>query len=250
MEIYEPVSSAPEAKYGARTRHWLGVAVEAVDWRLRRRLGVSEYTRSSDCILRMQIIRNTDHLRLIDGTCLRPGDRIIDLHFWNQQVPLMSRTGATLGWARRMNEGFGRSLHELAHHLAARADVDDIVAIRAVAALGAEARGDKISRILSRFGFDIVVQRDAPSIMKQIRRLGENILISFIVLAYNPRALRPDTLSRDRVYGYLSRSMLDQRYRTAKSKDARQLTIRCRPHGNSTSQGSRECHSAQSPVSY
>jgi hypothetical protein len=235
MEIHEPVSSAPQARCNARTRSWLGVAIEALDWRLRYRLGVSEYTRSPDCILRMQIIRNADDLRLIDGTCLRPGDRIIDLHIWNQQVPLMPGAGATLGWARRMNEGFTRSLHELAHHLAARTDVDDIVAVRAVAALGPDARGGKISRILSRFGFEIVVQQEARSATQQIRRFGENILISLMVLAYNPIALRPDTLTRGRVYGYLSRRMLDQRYGAAGEKGPRHLAIRGCRHDNAMS---------------
>jgi hypothetical protein len=235
MKMHEPVSSARQAGCGARTVSWLGVAVEAMDWPLRRRLGVREYTRSPDCILRMQIIRNADDLRLIDGTCLRPGDRIIDLHFWNQQVPLMPGLGATLGWARRMNKDFTLSLHELAHHLAARTDVGDIAAIRAVAALGADARGDKIARILSRFGFETVVQQDAPSVMRQIRRLGENILISLMVLAYNPIALRPDTLARGRVYGYLSRRMLDQRYGEAGDAGPHHLAIRATPHDNSMS---------------
>jgi hypothetical protein len=227
MEIHEPVSSAPQARCVARTRSWLGVLIEAMDSRLRCRLGVSEYTRSPDCILRMQIIRNVDDISLTDGTCLRPGDRIIDLHIWNQQVPPMAGAGATLGWARRMNESATRSLHELSHYLATNPDVDDIVAVRAVAAFGADAKGDKISRILSRFGFETVVREDAPSLRQQIRRFGENILISLIVLAYNPIALRPDTLTRSRVHGYLSRRMLDERYGAAD---------RCTTRGQSTEQ--------------
>jgi hypothetical protein len=178
----------------------------------------------------MQIVRNADYVLLKDGTCLRPGDRIVDLHLWNQQVPLMPEAGPTLGWARRMNDSFKRSLQELAHHLAARTDVDDIVAIRAIAALGADARGDKISCILSRFGFDIVLQQETPSAARQIRRYAENILISLMVLAYNPIALRPDTLRRWRVPAYLSRRELDDRYgvapkRACRLPDLQQLQI-------------------------
>ena len=118
----------PQKRDVTRNHPWLGILMEAVDWRLRRWLGVSEYTQSSDCIFRMQIVRNADYIVLKDGTFLRPGDRIIDLHLWNQQVPLMPEAGPTLGWARRMNDSFRRSLQELAHHLAARTDVDDIIA--------------------------------------------------------------------------------------------------------------------------
>ncbi len=209
--------------------------MEAIDSRLRCRLGVSEYSGSSDCILRMQIVRNTDYLHLRDGTLLRPGDRIIDLHFWNQQIPVMPEAGPTLGWARRMSECFRRSLQELAHHLATRTDVDDIVAVRAVAALGADARGDKISCILSRFGFDIVLRQEMPSTTLQIRRYGENILISLLVLAYNSIALRPDTLRRSRVPAYLSRRALDSRYRAAPKRGCPSpdlLPPETRPGGN------------------
>jgi hypothetical protein len=230
MERHEPALSSAKPRCTTRSHPWLGVLMEVVDRRLRCRLGVSEYTRSSDCILRMQIIRNADYVLLRDGTCLRPGDRIVDLHFWNQQVPLMPEAGPTLGWARRMNDSLKRSLQELAHHLAARVDLDDIVAIRAIAALGTDARGDKISRILSRFGFEVVPQQETPSAARQIRRYGENILISLMVLAYNAIALRSDTLKRGRIQAYLSRRELDDRYaaapkRTRRLPDLQQLQI-------------------------
>lgn len=223
MRRREAASSSAKARRVTRNHPWLGILVETVDRRLRRRLGVSEYTQSPDCILRMQIIRNADCVLLKDGTCLQPDDRIIDLHFWNQQVPLMPAAGPTLGWARRMNESFKQSLQELAHHLAARSDVDDIVAVRAIVALGPEARGEKISHILSRFGFEIVRRQEPPSAMRQIHRYGENILISLMVLAYNAMALRRDTLRRGRMPAYLSRRVLDDRYGAAPKRT-------CRPH--------------------
>jgi hypothetical protein len=213
-----PAMLSAKARRVTRNHPWLGILMEAVDWRLRWWLGVSEYTQSSDCIFRMQIVRNADYVTLKDGTFLRPGDRILDLHFWNQQVPLMPEAGPTLGWARRMNGRFRRSLQELAHHLAARTDMNDIVAIRAIAALGADARNDKISCILSHFGFEMVLLQERSSATRQIRRYGENIQISLMVLAYNATSLRADTLRRARVLAYLSRRELDDRYGAASEK--------------------------------
>jgi hypothetical protein len=212
---HKPALSSADASCVTGNHTWLSVLIEAVDWQLRRWLGVSEYTQSSDCILRMQIVRNADYVLLKDGTYLRPGASIIDLHFWNQQIPPMPGTGPSLGWARRMNDSFRRSLQELAHHLASRTDVEDIAAVRAIAALGSDARGDKVSRILSRFGFEIVPQQQTQSATHLIRRYGENILISLMVLAYNAVSLRYDTLRRGRVRAYLSRRMLDDRYGAA-----------------------------------
>jgi hypothetical protein len=190
---------------------WLGVFVETIDKPLRRRLGVSEYTRSSDCFFRVQIARNTNDVRLADGTFVRTGDGVIDLHFWNEQVPVIPAAGPTLGWARRMNESFELSMRELARHLATCADMKDVVAIRLDAALGAPARSAQISRILSRFGFETISQ-EQPSLARRIHQYGENVLISLLVLAHNKLALRSDTLMRDRVIAYLSRQALERRY--------------------------------------
>jgi hypothetical protein len=212
-----------KARRAMRSHPWLEVLLEAIDSRLRRQLGVNEYAQSPHCVFRMQIVCNADDVVLKDGTCLRPGDRIIDLHFWNQHVPLMPEAGPTLGWARRMNDGFRHSLQELAQYLAARTDTDDIAAVRAVAALGADARKEKITRILSRYDFEIVLKREPPpSLLQQIRRLGENILISLMVLAYNASALRRDTLRRGRVPAYLSRRALDERYGAGEKTACRQ----------------------------
>jgi len=201
-----------ESRARAADHPWLGALIETVDSRLRRRQGVSEYTRSSDCLFRMQIICSKNDLLLKDGTSVRPGDRVINLHFWNEQVPLIPAGGPTLGWARRMNERCELSLRELVRHLAGRTDMDDVVAVRANVALGAAARSAKISRILSRFGFEIVPQQDSPSLARRINRCSENILVSLMVLARNATALRRDTLVRGRVVAYLSRGTLEQRY--------------------------------------
>jgi hypothetical protein len=203
---------AGKDRVGTGDHSLLRALIEVVDRRLRRRFGVNEYTRSSDCLFRIQIIRNTHDLLLSDGTCVRPGERIINLHFWNEQIPLVPAAGPTLGWARRMNDRFEQSLQELACHLAARSDMDDVTAIRANAALGAAARNGKISHILSRFGFEIMPERDSPSLAQRLHQYSENILISFFILACNAIALRRDTLMRGRVVAYLSRRALEQRY--------------------------------------
>jgi hypothetical protein len=207
-----PYPPSRTAEDRAGDHPWLRAVIERIDNKLRRRHGVDEYTRSSDCLLRMQIIRSANDLVLKDGTWLRPGDRVINLHFWNEQIPPIPAAGPSLGWARSMNERFEQSLRELARHLAGRTDVDDVVAIRANVALGAATRCAKISRILARFGFEIVPPQDSPSLAGRIHQYGENILISLIVLARNAAALHRDTLVRGRVVAYLSRRTLERRY--------------------------------------
>src|SRR5262249_61089430 len=65
--------------------------------------------------------RDRDHLVPPRGI-----DRVIDLHLWNEHVPLMPKQGATIAWARRMCFCIEVSLRELAKHLMARPELDDI----------------------------------------------------------------------------------------------------------------------------
>lgn len=194
---------------------WLAALMEALDGRLRLRQGVSEYTRSPDCIFRIQVIVNGDELLLSDGTRVRPGDRLIDLHAWNEQIPLFPQEGPTLGWARHMSRAIDVSLRELALYLAARRELDDVTAIRGNITFGSPERSDQLARIAERYGFERIAAPSSRSLREQMHRFGENVLISMMVLARNAAALRPDSLRRDRTLMFLSRSVVERRYGSA-----------------------------------
>lgn len=69
----------------------------ALDVRLRRRYSVVEYTRNPLCVFRLQVVHSRRELVLRDGTQLRPGQRIVKLHYWNEQIPPAPKAGMT--WA-------------------------------------------------------------------------------------------------------------------------------------------------------
>jgi hypothetical protein len=184
--------------------------VSALDDRLRLRHGVSEYTRSPDCIFRMQLGRAGREFTLSDGTRVRPADRIINLHLWNEQVPPFPGAGPTLGWARCLRDRLDISLRELALYLMAHRELDDIAGLCGNAGLGS-AQSEQIVRVAARFGFERVA--DAPAALgERVHRFGENVLISMMVIALNSRALRADSLWRDRTVVFLSRKALQDRY--------------------------------------
>ncbi len=202
----------PGAKFKKFDHPWLAAFVAALDERLRLRNGVVEYTDSPDCLFRIQVARNTAEYVLSDGTCLRPGDRVINLHLWNEQFPVFDERGPTLIWARTINRAFDLSLRELAQFVGARPDLKDVVAICGNMALASAGRTEQLARIVARFGFEPVAACGSRSIRRHMHELGENILISMMVLARNAAALHADTLARDRTLVLLSRKMLDRRY--------------------------------------
>jgi hypothetical protein len=191
---------------------WLEAMVTALDDRLRLRHNVIEYTDSADCLFRIQIVNSNDDYVLSDGTRIRAGDRIANLHVWNEQFPCFTAGGPTLAWARRVNHAFDASLRELSRFLDARSDLDDVIAICGNMGFQPAERTDQLARFVGRFGFERIAGGTSRSFRRQIHWFGENILISMMVLARNAAALRADTLRRDRTLVFLSRRELRRRY--------------------------------------
>jgi len=199
---------------------WLEAMLAALDDRLRLRHGVIEYTNSSECLFRIQLVASNESYMLSDGTCIRRGDRVANLHVWNEQFPCFAGKGPTLGWARRVNQAFELSLRKLAGFLDGRCDFDDVVAICANMSLEPAERSAQLVRFVGRFGFERIAAGNSHSFRQQMHWFGENILISMMVLARNAAALRADTLRRDRTLVFLSRRELRRRYGLARDEAA------------------------------
>ncbi len=190
----------------------LAELIFALDGRLRRRQAVFEYTRNPSCVFRIDVTRAPRWLALDDGTRVRPGQRIVRLHFWNEQIPPVPRSGPTIRWARQMQQAMASSLRDLARYLASRPDLADVTVIWADAPSGTTTQSEQLGRIMSRFGFETIAESEPLTIGQRLRRFGENILISLIVLVQNANVLRIDTLNRVRVPVYLSRRTLEKKF--------------------------------------
>jgi hypothetical protein len=199
---------------GSADHPWLQKSVSNLDAWLRRQQGVFEYVWARDCIFRVAINHLDRDLDLSDGVHLRSGDRVVNLHLWNEQVPPVPAAGATIAWARQMNRGLAVSLHHLAEYLAARPALDDIKAIRANMGFGTSQQGQQLARISGRYGFEPAPKSGSVSRGAAIHRFGENVLISLMVLARSTAALRRDSLWRDRTEVFLSRQTLDERFKS------------------------------------
>lgn len=197
------------------THRWSAVLaplIDALDRHLRRRLQVTEYSSSPDCLFRLQLIVNDEEFLLEDGTLVRAGERLVDLHFWNEHVPLIPDGRPTLAYARRIERCLDVSLSELADHLSSHDDLSDVKAIRGNMSLGASRRSEQIARIAAKYGFETLARNRPLSAGERLHRLGENILVTFLVMRRNPSAVRADTLWRGRTLTYLSRRTLERRF--------------------------------------
>jgi hypothetical protein len=195
-----------------RWHSWLDRVVFGIDGALRRWQSVVEFTGDPGCILRIKVARLDQDLVLADGTSARVGDRFIDLHLWNEQIPAMPKEGASIAWARQMHVCFQQSLRQLARYLTDRPDLADVSVVRCTLMFAGPERDGQMARLLGRYGFELAPPATTVTSAERARRLGENILISLIVLARNQVALRRDTLRRGRTRVFMSRKLLEQRY--------------------------------------
>jgi hypothetical protein len=190
---------------------WLKRLVFALDRWLRRRQGVFEYASTRECLFRIHLAEAEHHLRLRDGTDISPGDPILILHLWNENMPAIGDEGPTVVWGRRFGRAIDASLGELASFLRRRPDLNGISAIRMEMALGTADRNKQSVRILGRYGFEPAPGPDGAE-AGYFHRLGHNALILLLILAANPNAARGSIFRRERAVVYLSRAVLERRY--------------------------------------
>ncbi len=210
MAVWDSARQSVETRY---SHPWLAGIIFALDIRLRRHQAIVEYSSHPSCIFRLGIARSRRTLTLRDGTHLKAGQRMVQLHFWNEHIPPVPQKGATFSWARRMQKNISTSLRELARYLQSRPDLHDICVVCGdVPSAATKAQCQQIEYIMGYYGFETVMEYERLPLRERIHRLGENILISLTIFAQNAPALRPDTLMRVRVPIYLSRRELAQKF--------------------------------------
>lgn len=191
----------------------LNTLVSMIDGALRARQEIFEYCNDPHCVFRLQLAAATRDIALSDGTCLAAGTPLLNLHLWNEHVPPFPARGPTLGWARGMCRNFETSLEELATFVVRNAALEDIAAVGGKMMFGSTEQTQLVAHFAERYGFVRAIESapDRP-IADWLHLVGENILISMIVIAQNPAAFRTDFFHRDRVRVYLRRAELLRRF--------------------------------------
>jgi hypothetical protein len=211
-QVYDRPQEAPAHSAGRSSqRGWPARLVFALDALLRRRIGIIEYSADPDCVFRIELRQLKHAITLSDGTALLPGEEIVQLHLCTERLPRYDGAGATFDWARRFSRLFISSLQELASYLS-RHDLRQVQGVRADAAFGTAEHMDQVLRFCGHYGFKPVRDNAPVTFGSHLHRLGENMLISLLILAHNRRAFRLDCLRRSRADVFLTRAELDERF--------------------------------------
>ncbi len=128
--------------------------IRAIDRYVRQRTGVFEFCDDPGCVFRVSIGVSRVPLRVTDGE-IPPGTRVLELHFWNENIPPMARTGPTLSWAVKFRRMVASSTRLMAGAMKKDPRLAGVQAVGGVTPLFAPGAGSALERIFIRLGFTI-----------------------------------------------------------------------------------------------
>ena len=161
-----------------------------------------------DCLLRLRRCRAAYPV-FLRNLVIRPGDDVLELHLWNDRIPVLPRGGADLGWAGRTGRLFAASLRTVADHL----DSDPALRTsRAVCGTTILIRPEDASLcLMARLGFEVLPARHP---LGRFSEFWENAYAWGLMWTYNPASLRGRSLLRLRRAGiWMARDEFLRRYR-------------------------------------
>jgi hypothetical protein len=183
--------------------------VKGVDYLLRQRQGICDFTDDPDCVFRTSVTKSAEALRLSDGTVVGEGDPVIELHFWNEHLPPMPPHGPSPGWARKFARQTAKSLFLLESYLDQHSAFDDVAAVSGLVPFGSRLGEAQVIRTCKRFGFELV----EPEPDGRMHMVFDSMLLWGLGWAFNRPALRGKGLLRHRYSLWISRATLHARYR-------------------------------------
>ena len=197
----------------------LGRAVRGVEFLLRQRRGIEEFTDDPDCLFRISLETAGVDLMLSDGILLREGDQVIHLHFWNEHLPAMPE-GPSTGWANLMKRRMRHSLTTLAGYLESEGSLDAVRALTGWPPFASRVGALQMVRTAERFGFE-VIDADVPLEWRgRLHAVLDSMFLWGLAYAYNPGRLKVHRgLMRHRYQLWISRQKLLRCYGLASAAE-------------------------------
>ena len=191
----------------------LRALVSRFDIFLRRQGRVLEFSNDADCILRIAVGMCGKHMELSDGTTIRPGEKVCELHFWNEHIPPMSAEGPDLKWGLEFYRLAITSLRSLADYLPTDQALADVVALRGQLALAGGDGKLSLASAATQLGFDVLNLTLQAGRWGRFKQFWENIYSWALMWTFNPGTLRrKQFLGLNRYELWISRSRLSQLY--------------------------------------
>jgi len=180
---------APKKTVAGWSDWLLSNAVRRLDLRLRHRQGIIEFTSDPACILRLSAHHAEGDFTLRDRV-VRRGERLGEIHLWNEHILPMTRGGANIMWGAAMRRRLRRSLECLADFVERDEAFADVEMFRGEVAFGPGKDLDRTRCFASGFGFEITVRPENGGLGSRLAATGQTIFLWAMMHTFNRGSLR------------------------------------------------------------
>ena len=180
-------------------RRSVALPVVLLDRLLRRLLGMFPYWDDPDCLFQIRIIKAPRDMPL-SGHPMPAGAPVVELHFWNENVPPMPEGGPHLAWARHFRFMAVESLRHLAQAVARDPRLKGVQAVKGTTVILDPSDHAEVRFLFERFGFCV---RRYRSPLGCFGEFWENLYTWLLMAAFNLPSLKgrpPFGLSRSEIW--------------------------------------------------
>ncbi|GEM_PF-5339386 len=163
-------------------------AIFQLDKMLRRWQGIYEFCKAEDCLLRIAKGRANKRIVLPNGAVIRPGDELLEVHWWNEHVARLVADRPALARAKCLLALVERSFEQLSKYLTAAPEARHVKFIHGNAVLPMRSRRNEIATRVRQYGF-WVVHPDAGC-LERVHDFFEQYLVWALLWAFHHR--KPD----------------------------------------------------------
>ena len=178
-----PKSSFPVCADAGSSNTVIQAVIFQLDRVLRRWQGIYEFSQADDCLLRVAKRRANQRISLPDGTAVRPGDEILEIHWWNEHVACLVADRPALARAKYLLALVQHSFEQLARYLVTAPEAQDVRFVHGNAVLPMRGRRNEITARVRSYGF-AVVHRDA-GFFERVHDFFEQYLVWALLWAFH-----------------------------------------------------------------
>ena len=160
------------------------------DQYLRRKQNVVEFWDHQHCLIRMSLVESSRPLPVAKGL-IPAGEKIIEIHIWNEHIPAIPRSGADIKWAIKVIRMLNLSFNELAHQISTNERFASVKAVGGITALFFPGQDSSAEHICKRLGFTITPHK---GMLGRFGEFWENVYTWLIMWAFNPLSVRKQRL--------------------------------------------------------
>jgi hypothetical protein len=153
---------------------------------------VEEFSKDSRCLFRISLKKSKKDLILPDGTDVRKGDPVVELHYWNEHMPPIPQDGPDMEWGIKAYKNLLFTLFELDSFMAGNPKFRDVKALTGETTLMLQKAGDGL---LKRLGFEVIQESQPLGVgflrgIRYFKGLLSNCYWWALVWAFNPSSLK------------------------------------------------------------